>query len=1206
MVDGTNEPSAGGIPSELAALVAYLDLDARPTAIVRLSPEKPTLSVSTTVYENSAWSSLPHAWGSAQDALRALRSKLDGCADVNHLNGSSVAGKRWEVRICGGYGVVIGTAAEQEDVKPEVQPENSTHNATKIARDWIRNDVEGAPAWIAFFKSRDWASTSLGPMSAWPPLLRQHVLAITANPNPRLLIWGEQMTFIYNEACVQLFGEAHPFALGRDASEPWSESWASLEPLVTRAYEGHASRQHDLALALERQGSLEETYWDMTLLPILDGGGEVAGIVNEVVETTIIVTGERRRAGITHLSDNIAGASTFPELWNAVLKGLEACNIDVPAAVLYEARPDETDPNELPDSITCTVVGTIGVGDGAEEVVVPDLTFSAETPNKHPVANAFQQAWRTRESVRLSSEEQSLPSAFAATNQGRGSGDPINEALVCPINPTTGASAFGFLVLGLNSRSISDPYYKLWLHIIVDFIEKAAFLISLPQEQRRAKTLADDMVTSLAHQLRFMTLQAERSEAKFSRQASLSPHGMFMFDMDGRVLYINDSYLAMLGETRDEYYKRGVDAGHWQQYVHEDDLERVLQSWQEIIELKRPATSEHRLRKPWKTVDKISGLETVNENWVAFTAFPEIEADGKVNSIQGWLTNISHRKFSEKLLSQRLNDALENKRQTENFIDMTSHEMRNPLSAILQSADSIVSTLSSSSFGATHDMVALQYDVLEDLVDAAQTIILCAQHQKRIVDDILTMSKLDSDLLEISPDRVRLPMLVEKALKMYEAELERADIDVKLCIEPTYDQLNVDWVLLDPSRCLQVIINLLTNSIKFTRNSVVREIKICLGASYAKPTGKHHSVSFVPPRPSRTSQQVRAASLTDESPGADIYLQIGVYDTGSGLTEDEMKVLFQRFQQGSPKTYKQYGGSGLGLFISRELCELQGGQIGVASADGKTVFTFFVRAKRTTDPSDDPAAGLRNPSCFVSASASPMAYSRRSSNVLEDGFAQMSLQLGKDGSMEHDFQPLSLKRTLSLARGSGSMSPALKAVGEELSGATMTTMTTTTTTITTAKPAEKSAKAAMHVLIVEDNIINQKVLSNQLKRAGCIVHVANHGVECLEFLDKSAYCSKLGGDVPLSIVLLDLEMPTMDGLTCIRHIRERQVAGQIERHLPVIAVTANARSEQISLAIEAGMDSVVTKPFRIPELVPQMERLINELEVASNVAIEAS
>lgn len=132
----------------------------------------------------------------------------------------------------------------------------------------------------------------------------------------------------------------------------------------------------------------------------------------------------------------------------------------------------------------------------------------------------------------------------------------------------------------------------------------------------------------------------------------------------------------------------------------------------------------------------------------------------------------------------------------------------------------------------------------------------------------------------------------------------------------------------------------------------------------------------------------------------------------------------------------------------------------------------------------------------------------------------------------------------------------------------------------------------LHVLVVEDNLINQKIMSQQLRRAGCVVHVANHGLECLAFLEHSIFCK---AETPLSVILLDLEMPTMDGLTCIKHIRERQINGEIIRHVPVIAVTANARSEQISMAIDAGMDQVVTKPFRIPELVPQMHSLLEEV-----------
>jgi CheY-like chemotaxis protein len=160
-----------------------------------------------------------------------------------------------------------------------------------------------------------------------------------------------------------------------------------------------------------------------------------------------------------------------------------------------------------------------------------------------------------------------------------------------------------------------------------------------------------------------------------------------------------------------------------------------------------------------------------------------------------------------------------------------------------------------------------------------------------------------------------------------------------------------------------------------------------------------------------------------------------------------------------------------------------------------------------------------------------------------------------------------------------------------------------------------------------DNMINQKVMATQLRKQGLTVHVANHGLECLDFISQSSYSSQPTTPLeqaeyspttptaatPLSIVLLDLEMPTMDGvskqptsypklnktdlrqLTCIRHIREKQQRGEILGHVPVIAVTANARREQINSAIEAGMDEVVTKPFRIPELVPQMRKLVAEV-----------
>lgn len=521
-----------------------------------------------------------------------------------------------------------------------------------------------------------------------------------------------------------------------------------------------------------------------------------------------------------------------------------------------------------------------------------------------------------------------------------------------------------------------------------------------------------------------------------------------MLEPTGRPLYVNDQYLDMLGTTREEHMAIR-DPESLGAQIHDDDMDKYREAWATVTQQKLPITFEYRLKRSWSATDR-SGQEMSGETWLLATAFPEIESDGTVASVQGWLTDISHRKFSEQLLAQRLEDALENKRQTENFIDMTSHEMRNPLSAILQSADSIETLLNSTGMPIINEDMTLPTAVAEDIVDAAQTIILCAQHQKRIVDDILTLSKLDASLLVISPDKIDVPMLATKALKMYEAELERAGIDAQLCIESSMEELRVDAVILDGSRLLQVIINLLTNSIKFTQYSDVRKIKICIGASTQRPHGKHHGISFIPPRHLRPSQTPRQERADAE----DIYLQFAVYDTGRGLNEDEMKLLFQRFQQASPKTYKQYGGSGLGLFISRELCELQGGQIGVASSKGKTVFAFYVRAKRWVE--GEPLANTRPAPIRYqsSAASSPMMYSRRGSTMLETGGNQLGSPHEENGNIIENFHPLQ------------------HALGRQPSYQSSPTKPVAPVSRTVAKDTTKSneQKLDLHVLIVEDNV----------------------------------------------------------------------------------------------------------------------------------------
>lgn len=190
---------------------------------------------------------------------------------------------------------------------------------------------------------------------------------------------------------------------------------------------------------------------------------------------------------------------------------------------------------------------------------------------------------------------------------------------------------------------------------------------------------------------------------------------------------------------------------------------------------------------------------------------------------------------------------------------------------------------------------------------------------------------------------------------MFEGELDSNDIALEFRVQKTYLDMKIDWVKLDPSRLLQVLINLTTNAIKFTSGQDKRLIVVTIGASCVRPNTAEADASYFP---SRLHRPDLTADEGEWGNGENIFLQFAVQDTGRGLDESEKALLFQRFQQASPRTHVQYGGSGLGLFISRELTELQGGEIGVASERGiGSTFAFYIKARRAADmPPDTPIA----------------------------------------------------------------------------------------------------------------------------------------------------------------------------------------------------------------------------------------------------------
>lgn len=765
--------------------------------------------------------------------------------------------------------------------------------------DWIKFEVPNLSPHVQFIKDFDWASTPLGPMREWPSRLSVMVLSICTNPDPRAIVWGEELTMIYNDACAALLGEKHPLAMGRSCSEVQAEIWPQMSKLFQPALlNGNAIKSTNELSFQERNGVLVETYWNFTIFPIIGSDGYTVGAMHSLIEMSWHVINQRRGDVVENLKEQVSASTTISETWNQCLETLEAYPEDVPFALIYTNEDDSVSSSSsswVNSMRRYQLHGTLGIDQN--NAAIPTAFDLTDRKSVYGLARACRDAITSKETVILRRHDSTLPADLATAIPGRGWEDPIEAVCVMPI-AVNAAGALAFFVVGLNPRRPFNEDSLHFAHNLRDVLTKSTSLLN----QARFEEIHDNLST----QLKISTLEAARNEEKFTRMAESAPIGICTFRPDGKPLYCNDEYLNLVGVPREYNWKKLWDSeATWQERVHPDDVHGIQLAWKSLLDKEKTSvTVEYRVTTPWRSVDKATGSELTGETWLCNNAVAECDENGVVVYIHAWLHDTSFRHYTETLLSTRLQEALETKRASENFIDMVSHELRNPLSAILQSADSILTGLEDQEARRKRDS-----DMLDGIHEAAQTIILCAQHQKCIVDDILCLSRLDSNLLAITPDKVSPPELIAKVLKMYEAELARASVKGKLEVEQSYYHImnNYGYAMLDPSRLLQVVINLLTNAIKFTQFSERRGLTIYLGASYAKPTGARHELVFIKPRNARPKS---SKSLSAEwGRGKDIYIQIAVQDTGRGLSKEEMSLLFQRFSQASPKTYKQYGGS---------------------------------------------------------------------------------------------------------------------------------------------------------------------------------------------------------------------------------------------------------------------------------------------------------